>query len=121
MYVVFIDDSGQKGKRGGMGDLIGVGVIALLIFAPNVLGWIVSKIPSLATLLGITSIRVIGNVVKGVQKVRKEFRALPDDVPLTKAEVLKRIKNGLESKSDEETENTVVAIKKKYKLESASE
>ena len=96
------------------------GVIALLIFAPNVLGWIVSKIPSLVSLFGITSLRVVGNVVKGVQKIRNEFTDLPDDQKLTKADILKRIRSGLESEGDEETENTVAAIKKKYKLRSAS-
>jgi len=116
----------QRIKRASISTLILVilGVIALLIFAPNVLGWIVSKIvskiPSLVSLLGITSFRVVRNVVKGVQKVRDKIADLPDKPELSKVEILDLISRGLKEESDEDTTNTVAAIRKKYNLESIS-
>ena len=116
----------QRIKRASISTLILVilGVIALLIFAPNVLGWIVSKIvskiPSLVSLLGITSFRVVRNVVKGVQKVRDKIADLPDNPELSKVQILDLISRGLKEESDEDTTNTVAAIRKKYNLESIS-
>ncbi len=116
----------QRIKRAGINSilLMILALIGLLIFAPNVLGWIVSKIvskiPSLVSLLGITSFRVVRNVVKGVQKVRTELAELPDDQKLNKVEILDLISRGLKEESDEDTTNTVAAIRKKYNLESIS-
>lgn len=116
----------QRIKRIGISSMVLVilGVIVLFIFAPNVLGWIVSKIvskiPSLVSLLGITSFRVVRNVVKGVQKVRDKIADLPDKPELSKVEILDLISRGLKEESDEDTTNTVAAIRKKYNLESIS-
>lgn len=95
-----------------------VAVIALLIFAPHVLAWIVSKIPSLVSLFGITSFRIVKNIVKGVQEVRSELAELPDGEKLDKDEILDLIDRGLKGESDEETANTVDTIREKYNLES---
>ncbi|MEA3346670.1 MAG: hypothetical protein U9Q21_01105 [Candidatus Auribacterota bacterium] len=93
-------------------------VILLLIFAPHILAWIISKIPSLVSLFGITSFRIVKNLVKGVQEVRTKLAELPDDKKLDKVEILDLISRGLKEESDDETTNTVKTIRKKYNLES---
>lgn len=97
-----------------------IAVIALLIFAPNVLGWIVAKIPSLVSLLGVASFRVVGNIVKGVQKAREEIAQMPDDKKLNKTDILNLIDCRLKEESDRETANTVETIRKKYNLRSVT-
>jgi hypothetical protein len=97
-----------------------IGVVLLLIFAPNVLGWIVAKLPSLISLLGVTSFRVVKALVKGVQKVRAQIADMPEGQKLDKFEILKLIDGGLKEEGDQETTNTVETIRKKYNLESIS-
>jgi hypothetical protein len=98
-----------------------IGIILLLIFAPNVLGWIVSKIPSLVLSLGVTSSRVVTALVKGVQKARTQIADLPDNATLGKLDILKMIDQGLKEAADTETTNTVEVLRKKYNLESVSQ
>ncbi len=100
--------------------LLILAVAGLAIFAPHVLGWIVSKIPSLVSLLGVTSSRVIRNIVKGVQKARAQIAEMPDEKKLSKLEILDLIDCGLKEEADEETTNIVKVIRKKYNLESIS-
>lgn len=96
-------------------------VILLLIFAPNVLGWIIAKIPSLIFYLGVTSARVVKGLVKGIQKARAEIAELPEGAKLNKYEILDMIDRRLKEEADGETTNTVEVLRKKYNLESISE
>lgn len=97
-----------------------IAVILLLIFAPNVLGWIVSKIPSLVLFLGVTSSRVVKALVKGIQKARSQIADLPEGQKLDKFEILRLIDGGLKEEADGETTNTVEVLRKKYNFESIS-
>jgi hypothetical protein len=97
-----------------------VGVILLLIFAPHVLGWLVAKLPSLIRIVGVTSVRVVDALVKGVQKARDQIADMPDDVRLNKFEILKMVDSGLKEEADPETRNTVDVIRKKFNLESVT-
>ncbi len=98
-----------------------IGVILLLIFAPNVLGWIIAKIPSLIFYLGVTSARVVTALVKGVQKARAQIAELPEGAKLDKYEILDMIDRGLKEEADGETTNTVAVLRNKYNLESISQ
>lgn len=109
-----------KKALGGAMTLTIVVIIVLLIFAPHLLGWIVAKIPSLVSLLGVTSFRIVRNVVKGVQKARDKIAELSVDEKLDKFEILDLISSGLKEEADEDTTNTVATIRKKYNLESIS-
>jgi hypothetical protein len=101
--------------------LIIIAAILLLIFAPNVLGWIIAKIPSLILYLGVTSSRVVKALVKGVQKARAQIADLPEGTTLDKYQVLDMIDRGLKEEADGETTNTVEVLRKKYNLESISQ
>jgi hypothetical protein len=101
--------------------LLIIGVILLLIFAPNVLGWIIAKIPSLIFYLGVTSARVVKALVKGIQKARAQIAELPEGAKLDKYEILDMIDRGLKEEADGETTNTVQVLRNKYNLESISQ
>lgn len=98
-----------------------IALILLLIFAPNVLGWLIAKIPSLIFYLGVTSARVVKALVKGVQKARAQIADMPDDTKLNKYEILDMIDRGLKEEADGETTKTVEVLRKKYNLESISQ
>lgn len=110
-------------KHAGIGFIIlmVIGIILLLIFAPNALGWIISKIPSLIFCLGVSSARVVKALVKGVQKARSQIADLPDNQKLDKYQILKLIDTGLQEEADNETVNTVDVLRKKYHLASISQ
>ena len=98
-----------------------IAAIALLIFAPNVLGWLIAKIPSLIFYLGVTSARVVKALVKGIQKARAQIAELPEGTKLDKYEILDMIDRGLKEEADGETTNTVQVLRNKYNLESISQ
>jgi len=101
--------------------LLILAAILLLIFAPNLLGCIIGKIPSLIFYLGVTSSRVVKSLIKGVQRARTQIAELPEGKKLDKYEILKLIDTGLKQESDSETKGTVDVVRKKFNLESISQ
>jgi len=82
------------------------GAIAAVVLAPTItlpligrlLGWLATTIPSLASWLGITTLRVVDQIVEGVGRFRREHHQLP---------VRERLDDHLKETTDQSTKRFI--------------
>ena len=100
--------------------LTGVCFIVLLIVAPTliprIIAWGALKIPKLIGFIGITSVKVVDNIVSGVQQARAELSNRSDDDQMSVKEVKAILDNHLERQYDNDTKNAVRERKNALKL-----
>lgn len=100
-----------------------LGAIAILIIGGPVLlpvltqlfGWLVGKLPSLITWLGITSSQMTSNIIKGIHDAKERIRAVDDDKKLSKNEVLTIFGSSLGNSTNVSDKNAIDRIKRKFR------
>ena len=100
-----------------------VGAVAVLVIAgpallpiiTQLIGWIVGKIPSLISWLGITSSQMTANIIKGVHDAKERIRAVDDEKKLSKNEVLSIFGSSLGNSTNVSDKNAIDRIKRKFK------
>lgn len=101
--------------------LAGVGLIILLIIAPTmiprIIAWGALKIPKLIGFIGVTSVKVVDNIVSGLQEARVELSKKGDNEKMSVREVRAILDNHLERQLDIDTKNAVKERKNALKLQ----
>lgn len=88
---------------------------ALLPIITQLFGWLVGKLPSLITWLGITSSKMTSNIIKGVHDAKNKIRSVEEDKKFTKTEVLNIFGSSLGNSTNDSDKHIIDRIKRKFK------